>query len=727
MKTISLKKVAAVAVASLGFGLLSVVPASATVATVLTPTFIDGDTTDGIVYTTVGTEVLTDVYILTTTDTTEADSLTLTPSIVSQPAGDTLSVGTAASGKVGMTTSGTLGANVATAAAATKHTVSVSSGVTTLAWSSGTIPAFAENSEQVVGQLSVTPTTAGRYVVRLTAGGATTTNSTVDLIIYAAGASGTVGTSGVGTAAVTAQVGGQAAFTYTFPNGTATGTIYQVQSSGVGAIIGATGLRTDNTTAMNPVPYNGTTGDFSAGAKWTTAGVTTSGTATFTLQSTTAGTQTVRVTKIDATTGSPVAVTSVTVTWSAATSLNLTSLQVSVLPGNDAANCTVANKANAAHNSVTRVAATDVSNGGADDADICVIAMNGNGTAMTLSSLTVGTAGPGLVGLTALGGTAPTTYGLASVSADLDGQAQFNTVGSLISGATTYLVTAKALNADGVTYTTLTGTASVAFVDSKVAKATLTQLKYALDDGDAATAVANFVLEDKSKLAMAGGATSNLLVDSDIASTLVVDEAGETDASAAVTVSTATSVAADGTVTKGVISVDCTATAYEKLTIWMHYETNTVASNKITVYCTNDTVKTLVIGASNTSAGASQEVTATATAGITGKESYPTADSATATFSVLLGTLSSTAAVNFKNGVATVNYGAPAASGKATIKVVPSDVSTVSAFALGVTKDIVIAASSDLSSLTTQIDALNAKIVALNALIAKIMKKLGVK
>jgi len=31
------------------------------------------------------------------------------------------------------------------------------------------------------------------------------------------------------------------------------------------------------------------------------------------------------------------------------------------------------------------------------------------------------------------------------------------------------------------------------------------------------------------------------------------------------------------------------------------------------------------------------------------------------------------------------------------------------------------------ASLLTQIDALNAKIVALNALIAKIMKKLGVK
>jgi len=723
VKTISLKKVSAVAVASLGFGLLSVVPAQATVATHAVLTTVDGDATNSIVYTTVGTQVLTDVYALTTEATTEADTLTITPTITSQPAGNTLSVGTAGSGKVGMTTTGTLGANVATTATVDKHTLAVNNGVATLVWSSGTIPAFAENSEQVVGQLSVTPTTAGRYVIAITPSGATTTNTAVSLVIYASGANGTVGTAGVGTAALTAQQGGQAEMTYTFPNGASVGTIYRFQSTGVGSIIGATGKQTDNSTTMNPVPYNGTTGDFSAGASWTTASVTTSGTATLTLNSSTAGTQTVSVTRIDATTGSPVAVSSLTVTWTAATSLNLTTLQVSTLPGDDSANCTVANKANAAHNSVTRVAASDVTNDTATDADICVIAIDGNGAAKTLSSLAVTTAGPGLVALTALGGSSATTYGLGSASADLDGQAQFNTAGSLLSGATTYLVTAKALNTDGVTSTTLTGSVTVNFIDSKVATATLTQLKFALDDGEAAVAVANFELTDKATQKMAGGATSNLLVDSDIASTLVVDAAGETDSSAAVTVSTATSVSASGTVTKGVISVDCTATAYEKLTIWMHFESNTVPSNKITVFCTNDTVKTLVIGAVNATAGTSQSVTATATAGITGKADYPTADSATATFSALTGSLSSITAVNFKNGVATVTYGTPSTSGVATIKVVPSDVATIKEL----TKDITIAASGDLAAITTLVDSLNAKIVALNALIAKIMKKLGVK
>jgi hypothetical protein len=155
----------------------------------------------------------------------------------------------------------------------------------------------------------------------------------------------------------------------------------------------------------------------------------------------------------------------------------------------------------------------------------------------------------------------------------------------------------------------------------------------------------------------------------------------------------------------------------------MQFATDTVKSNKITVYCTESTVKTLTIGAVNASAGSSQKITATATAGITGKLDYPTADAATATFSSVQGVLSSTNAVNFENGVATVNFAAPSAAGTATIKVVPSDVSTVAAFALGVEKVITISSSTDISAITTLINSLIAKINALNKLVIKIQKK----
>ena len=707
------KRIAFVAVTALGAGVLSVAPASAAA----------GDFTSAAdsatLYTSAGVAVTTPVSIDGTDDDSTLGASTVTATMTTKPTGSTAAA---------TWNSTAIESPFAIAAASNKHLVTYDGNVATIAQDTdATGVDIVTGAPKNVGTLSFTPDAAGKYVITLTQGGvlAAGTEANGTITIWASGANGTVGTAGTGTRALTAQVGGQAQFVYTTPNGTATGTIYQIQSAGVGSIIGATGLLTDGSTPENPVPYNGTAGDFSAGAKWTTTTNATPHQGTFVLQSSTAGTQTVSITKIDAATGSPVAVTSVTVSWAAATSLNLTTLQVSILPGDDSANCTVANKANVAHNSVTRVPATDQTNSAAADADICVIAMNGNGTAKALTSLTIGTAGPGLVAIQDIGAAGATTYGLASVSSDVDGQAQFNTAGSLISGNTTYLVSAKALNADGTTYTTLTGTVSVAFVDSAVAKATLTQLKYALDDGAVATAVANFVLEDKSKLAMAGGATSNLLVDSDRASTLVVDAAGESDAAAAVTVSTATSVAATGIVTKGVISVDCAATSFEKLTIWMHFEANTVPSNKITVYCTNDTVKTLVIGAVNSTAGSSQKITATATAGITGKPDYPTADSATATFSALIGTLSSTSAVNFVNGVATVNYASPSAAGTATINVVPSDVTTVAAFALGVEKAITITASSDITAITTLINSLIAKINALNKLVVKIQKKVN--
>ena len=230
MKTISLKKVAVVAVASLGFGLLSVVPVQAAVATTAVVELDASDASTATLYTTAGTEVTLPIYLQAATAADAAQTITLTPTISSQPAGDTLSVGTAASGKVGMTTAGTLGAGIALTATANKWTAAVSSGVQTLTFSSGLTTAMPDNSEQVVGTFSITPTTAGRYVVVLTPTG-TASNTAATITVYAAGASGTVGTSGVGTAAITAQVGGQAAFTYTFPDATPTGTIYQVQKT----------------------------------------------------------------------------------------------------------------------------------------------------------------------------------------------------------------------------------------------------------------------------------------------------------------------------------------------------------------------------------------------------------------------------------------------------------------------------------------------------------------
>jgi hypothetical protein len=160
----------------------------------------------------------------------------------------------------------------------------------------------------------------------------------------------------------------------------------------------------------------------------------------------------------------------------------------------------------------------------------------------------------------------------------------------------------------------------------------------------------------------------------------------------------------------------------EKVTLKIHNSDNTVPSNTITYFATTDAFESLVVGAVNGNAGTSQDVTATGVAKITGKTGYIIADSATATFFATAGTLSSTSAVNFKNGVATVSFATPLLGGDLTIKATPSETATVASASKAIK-----VTDANQTSILTQIDALNAKIVALNALIAKIMKKLGVK
>ena len=724
MKTISLKKVAAVAVASLGFGVLtSIAPAQAAAITTSVGT-VGTATQSGVV----GTAYTSTVGFTTGAGTTAGvtlDTFTATTVTLTVPSGSTVTLAnrdgafSAATAEAFATTSGTTNLNA--------QVNTTTGAVSQSAASAVTVGAGAV----VAGTVTIIPDVPGTYVINMDTGAAD-----VKAYIHVAGTAGTVGTGGLGTTAITATAGGEAAFTYTNPSADASGTVYSFASSGVGSIVIATGERADGTTDNNPVPSNGSAADWSAGAKWTT-GDAASATATVRVRSTTAGTQTVNITKLDAATGAPIAAATVAITWNSGTSLNLTSLQVTILPGNDTGNCTVANKSNAAHGTVVRVPASDQTDNDASDANICVLALNGSGAAVTLSALTVAVSGPGLIGQDAIqaNNANDDVKGIASVSTVLTGAAVFNLYGSLISGKATYLVTAKATNSDGVTSTTLTGSASVNFVDSTVAKATITATKGALDVDSGAVTVATLELFDKNNFAMAGGADGDLLVDSDGASTVTIDEAGESDASAAVTVSTASSITAAGVVTKGVISVDCAAGKYEKLTIKAHYASNTVPSNAIVVYCTEGNVDSLVIDAANSGAGASQTVKITAKAGIVGKADYPVADFAndgttaiTAGITATQGVLSS-ASPAFVGGVATVTFNAPLAGGPVILTVKPSATTTAGAAlaTTGVAKTITIGASSDVSTLNTRLDSLNAKIVALTALIAKIMKSLKIK
>jgi hypothetical protein len=166
--------------------------------------------------------------------------------------------------------------------------------------------------------------------------------------------------------------------------------------------------------------------------------------------------------------------------------------------------------------------------------------------------------------------------------------------------------------------------------------------------------------------------------------------------------------------------IDCSSTA-EALTITAYGKDSAgawVASNTITVYCSGATsTVTVTPEATSVASGASTTVNVS----VKDANGYPVADGTAVTLAANNGSVMAPSSKTTAGGKFTT---------AATLIVGSnSDSTTVSAIAgskTGTAK-VNITGGSTNASLITQIDALNAKIVALNALIAKIMKKLGVK
>ncbi len=401
------------------------------------------------------------------------------------------------------------------------------------------------------------------------------------------------------------------------------------------------------------------------------------------------------------------------VTFLAANTTDLASVHISTIVDAEAAtDCTVARKG-ITTNFVTR----DVAASGSA-ATLCVIALDGNGAAKTGTTISVTAVGSGTYSGAAVG----------SSVADADGIYTSAITSNGIPGTGTFTATVTSTNADG-TANTKTASTTMAFAGATAKTATLTQTVFALDESAAKTNVATFSVKDTAGLAIvkADDNAASLVIDSDFASTSVIDVAGEEDAEAAVVIESASSVSVLGVETQGTISVTCSATKLEKITIKMHLEDNTVASNTITVWCTQAvgdvTTETVSVDAVDSKAGEKQTVKATVLLGGTDKPTYPVADIAAgaaggAVFSTGGGTFQ-TSAPALLGGVASTDMFASAVTGNYTLVVAAGGASGSKAFK--------VTGGVDTTALATQIDALNAKIVALNALIAKIMKKLGVK
>jgi hypothetical protein len=271
------KRIALVAVAALGLGVLtSVAPASAAVSTarvVKVGSTLGATATVNGAY--VGVAITVPVAITTTTATTEAETITVTTTATSVPAGSAVALGAAAAGKYGITAA-TAAGDFSDTAASAKWTATAAAGVWTGIWSAGTIPA---QTDGAIGNLSLTADKAGKYVFNVaitsTTGTGTNTNATVTINVsdlYATTADGLSGgntsnitanaVAGPGNSVVIQAVGGSAdrLLTVSGPGAViqAAGSSVTVSSDKLSGVVAATASATSNRTVTISTPTVGT-------------------------------------------------------------------------------------------------------------------------------------------------------------------------------------------------------------------------------------------------------------------------------------------------------------------------------------------------------------------------------------------------------------------------------------------------------------------------------------
>jgi len=713
VKTISLrKKVAVVAVASLGFGLLSVVPAQAAASspgrgtanqdavvgtaasTTITGSAASGDTG--------GFEVV--LTVPTGSSVTLADR-----------DGSYSTATTAAFSQTGMDTY-------------TGVAVSTSTGAVTFTNPAATV------TTKALGTISIVPDVPGLYVVtnRLT-----DDSSPAYAYIQAAGIAGTVGTSGLGTAAVGATTGGIARFTYTTPVGTASGAIFRFTSAGVGAITAATGINSDGTTANNPTEISGVTGSWAGGATWTRSDAD-EGTATITVSSTTAGTQTVTVTAINATTGAPTSTSTIAITWGSAVAISAASTAYMAGPADTSATSTT----NAIARTADKAAGTAIAT-----VEISLIVSKG-ATDARANTVRATMSGAGFVDVNGTVGSLSNSSQRTDANTEADASRFVRVYADGTSGTGTLTVTLTDVDSGAsLTLGTWTVTSTGAQASIAVAKTNYTIGKAGSTTGSASTTIsaAGAALAPTDTTSTGNGERYGafVIVVKDSAGNPVNSSATPAVISSDTTVSSGGTCALDagsatyGSSTNGVGYYNCsfattsTAKSGGKATLTIRiadpdsttggYLTTTVA---VTV---GGSVSTEVLSFDKTSYAPGEAMNITRTA--TDSSGNPVFDGASApaiTFSKTVGGTAPGAsfyvggkkASTSSAGVASVF--APAIGGEFTMQATSGNTAGSALKASATVTDAN-------AGLLTQIDALNAKIVALNALIAKIMKKLGVK
>jgi hypothetical protein len=721
VKTISLKKVSAVAVASLGFGLLSVVPANAALGAITATTAItDGTTANGklVVYK-AGTPIVTTV---TLASGTAADAATDVETATITVTGPSLALPANTDQAVAFTTTAATDTAAfdfgATATTLTKTWISGANGT----------DAF------TVGTVTFTPARAGRYIITVVPSGtdSATSAGTVTKSITVGSDSvlvPTVGTSITANNAAVGQSGGQTAYRFQPAGFTKTsaavttyfatvdaGTIESVtngSASGTTSVATPTNAFTNGTnnadgrklilTLAGAGAYNdgGTDNTGIAPAYWD-----------LTLFAGTATTQTLTIKQLNATTGAITTVATATSTYGAAPAISA-SLSTSIL------------NAGAGTGAATDTTASTVSaTATGQQFNIVVTTKDQYNVALGTQTVSATISGSGLIAAAA--GTAGGTGSARAASAISNGSGNVaigvNADGTSGKGVITISVGTTVIATETVTFY-----GAVKTLTAKQNHTIASTAGAALGDGSATPAATTI------------GTTAAVILSAKDANGVVVPNLTITAKSSDTTVMSETITVNQDSVTTGdynvqVNSVANTSGKKATLTFRVMSGTTVLAETPALTYTLGGAVATVSLALDKPSY--SQGSAAVATLTLKDASGNPVFDgdhaniltAALSTSMSVVKTLAfSTTATSAASlgGTSKVSFNAPA-SATAEWKIsgtTGAGPSVDSAKALSATASVTDASA----ALLTQIDALNAKIVALNALIAKIMKKLGVK
>jgi hypothetical protein len=601
------------------------------------------------------------------------------------------------------------------------------------------------NPNAVMGTFSFTPSTSGYYVMTLTPAVTTASPSGTDTETFATavaiginvgGGSLVQAASGLGASTGTQAVGLNAAAAFHIPAGSTTASRYKIEATG--AAINDARTITTVTDVTSATTFTATTGITTNTPSSYATGITFVGQASTTsvltgttvtdgvvvsFTSATAGSATVTMQSMNTTTGVLTTVGSVTVTFGAAPAISTAYSTAKLAYGN---NCSTAATVPVV---LARTAGVALAAGVTTGASLCIETKDQNDVALNGQSLSVTISGPGLIRLddnTATGITGNVrTQSLTAASRASTSTAAIGITADGTAGVATITVTAG---------TTVIATKTVTFYGA-VAKYTATVLQNITDDGVATTDAVLVAATDSAGIPVPG-ATIYAFSGSTAAATVpitatTVSSAGTLGGTAPTSYQAATPVgSAEVNVTgvSGTTAKDVTITFGNAATI----ATSTVTTTAV-VKIGSIKASSIKVSTDKTSYAPGEAMKITFA--MTDSLGRPTAAGAgtglldsVITSAALAGDALPTTAIASLTGSKTYTVFAPLSGGKVKITTTTGEAGT---FVATAGADQVIATEVTITdpnaAIATSIASLNAKIVALNALIAKIMKRLNIR